>query len=343
MMSKQIYNQDSSEDYMSARTIGGNPNGICNFERTSHKWAFSLFKIMQSYNWFPSEVDISQDKVNYLKLTEAEKRSYDLILAQLISNDSIQTNQLMDSINRYITSPIINACVARQAYEEANHALSYSVMAEDICGDTDRIFNMHKHDSELHLKNKAVESMYGSIYSGNNPSDQDLLMAFAANQILEEQVFPGGFAGMYAMGGKMVGSGKMIAFIHRDEEGSHVPLFKNLFRSTVSENPGILTKDSINSILKMVITMCNAEQRWTIYATKGVLGFSEEAIRLLCEYQANSVATNLKLPMPYAVTKGGPLVALLHKYSMLKSDTKTNFFESKPADYSMGSLDMGDL
>jgi ribonucleoside-diphosphate reductase beta chain len=185
--------------------------------------------------------------------------------------------------------------------------------------------------------------MYASIYSGTEPTTSDLLEAFAANQILEEQVFPGGFAAMYSIGGKMVGSAKMIAFIHRDEEGSHVPLFKNIFRTTVSENPEALNQDTIDHITKMIIDMCIAEQRWTKYATKGVLGFSDEAIRILSEHQANSVAKNLGIPLPYSKTDGGPLAYLLNKYSMLKSDTKTNFFESKPADYSVGSLDMGDL
>jgi len=185
--------------------------------------------------------------------------------------------------------------------------------------------------------------MYSSLYTGKTPSVKDLLKAFAANQILEEQVFPGGFAAMFSIAGKMPGSGKMIAFIFRDEEGLHVPLFKNIFRTTVSENKDVLTNDLVDEILSMVTDMCEAEQRWTNYATKGVLGFSKEAVKLLCEYKANSVAKNLGIDKPYNQTDGGPLVALLNKYSLLKSDTKTNFFESKPADYSTGSLDMGDL
>ena len=35
---------------------------------------------------------------------------YDLVLSQLIFMDSLQTNNLMDNINPYITAPEINAC-----------------------------------------------------------------------------------------------------------------------------------------------------------------------------------------------------------------------------------------
>lgn len=115
---KKIFNQESREDFMEARMVGGNPNGIINFNRTPHKFFTGLYKSMLARTWFAEQVNISKDKINYSKLTPEEKRSYDLVLAQLIANDSIQTNQLMDSFNRYITSPVVNACLARQAMEE---------------------------------------------------------------------------------------------------------------------------------------------------------------------------------------------------------------------------------
>ena len=255
---KKIFNQSSNETFNEARILNGNPNGIFNFNSTNHKWATELYKKMEARTWFPGQVNISKDKNNYLYLTPSEKRSYDLVLAQLIANDSIQTNQLMDRINSYITSPIVNACLSRQASEESTHAISYSVMAEDIAMDTDRIYNMHKHDDELALKNKAVESMYDSLvkeykdidltesintfhklhgsnvklsdleYFINNlkndiiekhtenitPTDEDLLIAFGANQILEELVFPGGFIVLLSLGHKMPATAEMIAEIN---------------------------------------------------------------------------------------------------------------------------------
>lgn len=225
---KKIFNQDSQEDFNQARVIGGNPNGIINFNRTPHKFFTNLYKAMVARTWFPQQVNISKDKTNYSQLTPEEKRAYDLVLAQLIANDSIQTNQLMDSINSYITSPVINACIARQASDEVVHSDSYAVMAEDICQDTDRIYNMHKYDKELALKNKAVENMYANLYNPYIPNDdgsyiyippttEDILMAMVANQILEGIIFLGGFVTMYSIEGKMPGTAEMIKEINKDE------------------------------------------------------------------------------------------------------------------------------
>lgn len=210
----KIYNYESVEDYGDATVLNGCPNGIINFNKSNHAWAYGMFQRMQQRDWTPAQVNVAQDKRNYIHLSQAEKRMYDLVLAQLITNDSIQTQQLMIGISGFITSPVIAACLARQSYEEALHAQSYTVMAEDICGDTERIYNLWKEDDELFLKNKSVADMYQAIYPKSGEATlEDVIMAFVANQILEELVFPGGFVAMYKLEKAMVGSGEMIAEI----------------------------------------------------------------------------------------------------------------------------------
>ena len=99
---------------------------------------------MEGNTWFPKEVQMTQDAKDYKFLTPSEKRMYDLVLSQLIFMDSLQTNNLMDNINPYITAPEINAILSRQAYEEANHSKSYAVMVESISDNTDEIYDMWK-------------------------------------------------------------------------------------------------------------------------------------------------------------------------------------------------------
>lgn len=118
MKQKLIFNTQSHEPYDQARILNGNPNGIINFNKTNHKFAREIYKNMQARSWFPQQVNVTKDKVNYTKLSVEEKRAYDLVLAQLITNDSIQTNQLADKINSYVTSPVVNAALVKQAQEE---------------------------------------------------------------------------------------------------------------------------------------------------------------------------------------------------------------------------------
>ena len=158
------------------------------------------------------------DAKDYKFLTPAEKRMYDLVLSQLIFMDSLQTNNLMDNINPYITAPEVNACLSRQSYEEANHSKSYAVMVESISDNTDQIYNMWKTDAVLKNKNSFVASIYVELSSGTI-TDEKILLALFANQILEGIYFYAGFAAIYALGkaGKMIGSSQMIRFINNSD------------------------------------------------------------------------------------------------------------------------------
>ena len=158
---------------------------------------------------------MTQDAKDYKFLTAPEKRMYDLVLAQLIFMDSLQTNNLMDNINPYITAPEINACLSRQAYEEANHSKSYAVMVESISDNTDEIYDMWKNDSKLLEKNKYIAEVYKNL--SGDITDTKIVLALFANQILEGLYFYAGFAAIYALGksGKMLGSTQMIRFINK--------------------------------------------------------------------------------------------------------------------------------
>lgn len=336
---RDFYNPETTEKFSEAKVIGGKPSGIINSNDTPHQWAISIFKLMESYTWFIGECHLSQDKQKYKELSTEKKFAYDMVLGQLIANDSIQVSQLMNSISNYITSPSISICLARQAYEEANHARCYSVAADEICEDSERIYSLHTHEPALLRKNNAVREMYKQVSMDNDhPSKEELFVAFAANQILEELVFPTGFVTIWSLG--LPGTNKAISFIERDESGTHVPLFKNIFRSAVKETNTELDEETKNKIYDMISLMVIEEKIWIYHITKGLLGFSENAINMYIEYKANSICRNLYLDERYPKTDGGPLMSIENKYSMLSTvKTKTNFFEGAVGDYSVGGLD----
>lgn len=666
---KKIYNYESDESLKSPTIIGGNPTGVISYNQTPHKFAQLIYRAMQDGTWFAQQVNISKDKTNYPLLPENIKRSYDLVLAQLIMNDSIQTNQLVDSINQYITSPVVNAALTLQAYQESQHCYingtqvltnrgfvdfndlqftdkianyteegliffnypraiqhypyngimyrfyetnyeqivtpnhrvvtrfplygkrvpkgkegririqtaeeisvnnynlpisgynigmnqimtiedriavafqadgckpygdrfgihcnayqyrfsfkrpdkinrmrmllimsklrytetvtargythfyvwserlydknfdwvtiedkhplwslqfieelkywdgsirdndsilytntnrtaidkvmaiatisgyqcgcynmqaeenrkdckslrvdawqlylvpgkdhktgrevqktnfkyngtahcctsdtgmiickyndtvfvsgnsdSYSIMAEDICQDTDRIYELHKHDEELFLKNKSVADMYNILYSGSAPTNEDLLLAFAANQILEELVFPGGFVFFHSIENYMPSTDEMICEIQKDER-LHVRLFQGIFRTTIKESfDGVVPASVIERIHTMVKIMVDAEIRWTKYVTKDMLGFSDHSIKVYIESQGNSVCRNLGIPLLYEEVPlaDNPLKQKLLSHYKNAEDvtTKSLFFEANVADYQKTGPDM---
>ncbi|MEA2050609.1 MAG: ribonucleotide-diphosphate reductase subunit beta [Campylobacterota bacterium] len=336
---KTIYNPSSHESLNDRRTFGGDPDGMINFTSCKYEWAVKLWDTMEGNTWFPKEVQMTADAKDYKYLTEPEKRMYDLVLSQLIFMDSLQTNNLMDNINPYITAPEINAILSRQSYEEANHSKSYAVMVESISDNTDEIYNMWKTDSKLQEKNNFIAGTYKNL--SGDITDKKIVLAMFANQILEGLYFYAGFAAMYALGksGKMLGTSQMIKFIQRDEV-THLLLFQNLINSTKKERPELFDDELEKEVRTMFRDAVDLESSWGGYITQGqILGFTKNIIRQYIEYLADRRLEAVGYEPEYGVKHPIPWV---DGYSSF-NDQRTNFFEGNVVNYSKGSIDFDDF
>jgi ribonucleoside-diphosphate reductase beta chain len=339
---KVIYNPDSKENLNDRRIFGGNSDGMINFTKMKYQWALNLWDTMEGNTWFPKEVQMTGDAKDYKYLTAPEKRMYDLVLSQLIFMDSLQTNNLMDNINPYITAPEVNACLSRQAYEEANHSKSYAVMVESISDNTDEIYDMWKTDLHLREKNNYIANVYDNLAAdGDNISDEKILLALFANQILEGLYFYAGFAAMYALGksGKMLGSSQMIRFIQRDEV-THLLLFQNMINSVRKERPELFTPQLEEKVRVMFRKAVELEASWGSYITQGqILGFTDAIIKQYIQYLADKRLDAVGYKPEYNVKHPIPWVDGYASFN----DQRANFFESNVVNYSKGSIDFDDF
>ncbi|HEG2581923.1 TPA: ribonucleotide-diphosphate reductase subunit beta [Campylobacter lari] len=340
MNRKRIYNPKSNETLNDRKVFNGNPHGILNFTKAKYTWALKLWDLMEANTWFPKEVDTTKDALDYrCNLTIAEKRMYDLVWSQLISMDSFQTNNLADNINPYITAPEINAVLARQAYEEANHSKSYAVMVEAICENTDLIYEMEKYDETLREKNDFISSIYEEL--AGEVDDNKLLLAMVANQILEGVYFYSGFTAIYALAraGKMLGSAQMIRFIQRDEI-THLLLFQNMINSVRKERPDLFNDTNVSKIYDMFKKAGELEIKWGKYITQNqIMGFTDDIIEEYIHYLVDQRLIAINLDKIYNAKHPIKWVDDFSKFN----DQKSNFFESKVTNYSKGSLSFDDF
>ena len=339
MSIKIIFNPTTTETLSQRRVFGGNPDGMINFTKMKYQWALNLWDMMEANTWFPKEVQMTGDAKDYKFLTVSEKRMYDLVLSQLIFMDSLQTNNLMDNINPYITAPEINACLSRQSYEEANHSKSYAVMVESISDNTDAIYDMWKTDQKLLAKNTYIANIYKEL--SGEVTDEKILLALIANQILEGLYFYSGFAAIYALGksGKMLGSTQMIRFIQRDEV-THLLLFQNMINSVRKERPELFTPQLEVTIRNMFKEAVELEADWGHYITQGkILGFTDAIITQYIQYLADQRLKAIGYKPEFNVSHPIPWVDGFGSFN----DQRTNFFEGNVVNYSKGSIDFDDF
>jgi ribonucleoside-diphosphate reductase beta chain len=339
MHRKKIYNPESQENVNDRSIFGGNPTGIFELNNIKYQWAYNLWEVMLNNTWFPKEVDMTRDVNDYKNLTDAEKTAYDKALSQLIFMDSLQTNNLIDNVNPYVTAPEINLILVRQSYEEALHSQSYAVMVDSISQNSAEIYDLWRRDMMLKSKNDAIAAVYMELSS--NPTEHNFVKACFANQILEGIYFYSGFTYIYtlARSGKMLGSAQMIRFIQRDEV-THLVLFQNLINTLKRERPDLFTdklKEEVYAMFRMAVEL---ESSWGKYITQGqILGLTDGIVEQYIKYLADSRLSAVGFEPIYNVTHPIKWVDDFSKFN----DQKTNFFEGTVTNYSKGSLRFDDF
>ena len=338
MHRKQIYNPQSYENVNERKIFGGNPTGIFELNNIKYQWAYNLWEVMLNNTWFPKEVDMTKDANDYKNLTDAEKTAYDKALSQLIFMDSLQTNNLIDNINPYVTSPEINLILVRQSFEEALHSQSYAVMVDSISTNSDEIYDLWRRDMMLKHKNDAIAKVYEEL--SKNPTERNFVKACFANQILEGIYFYSGFTYIYtlARSGKMLSSAQMIRFIQRDEV-THLALFKNLINTLRKERADLFTQELKAEVVEMFKQAVELEISWGKYITQGqILGLTDAIVEQYIKYLADDRLASVGFEPIYNETNPIKWVDDFSKFN----DQKTNFFEGNVTNYSKGSLTFDD-
>ncbi len=336
---KKIYNPNSTESVNERKIFGGNPTSMFDLNKIKYQWADHLWKTMLANTWFAEEVSMNDDKRDYLKLSTEEKIGYDRALAQLIFMDSLQTNNLIDNVNPFITSPEINLCLVRQAYEEALHSHAYAVMVESISANTEEIYDMWRNDMQLKSKNDYIAQVY--IELAKNPTEENILKALFANQILEGIYFYSGFSYFYtlARSGKMLGSAQMIRFIQRDEV-THLILFQNMINALRNERADLFTPQLINEVIGMFKKAVEIEASWGDYITQGkILGLTSSLIEQYIQFLADSRLSKVGIAKVYGVQHPIKWVESFSSFN----EQRSNFFEARVSNYAKGSVSFDDF
>ncbi|GAA8478694.1 ribonucleotide-diphosphate reductase subunit beta [Helicobacter pylori] len=336
---KKIYNPNSTESVNERKIFGGNPTSMFDLNKIKYQWADHLWKTMLANTWFAEEVSMNDDKRDYLKLSTEEKIGYDRALAQLIFMDSLQTNNLIDNVNPFITSPEINLCLVRQAYEEALHSHAYAVMVESISANTEEIYDMWRNDMQLKSKNDYIAQVYMEL--AKNPTEENILKALFANQILEGIYFYSGFSYFYtlARSGKMLGSAQMIRFIQRDEV-THLILFQNMINALRHERADLFTPRLINEVIGMFKKAVEIEALWGDYITQGkILGLTSSLIEQYIQFLADSRLSKVGIAKVYGVQHPIKWVESFSSFN----EQRSNFFEARVSNYAKGSVSFDDF
>lgn len=330
-----IFNPLGNDDVSVRTIIKGSTTWLFNLNDVKYPWAKSLYQVMVGNFWLPEKVSGLKDDQRDFQSTLSldEQRAYKGILSFLIFLDSIQTVNL-PNFSDYITSPEVNLLLSIQTYQEAIHSQSYATILESVIAPEERddIYYFWRENEILLSRNKYIWQIYQDFI--DKPNDETFFRGIIANFLLEGLYFYNGFAFFDTLVDhmKMPATGRMIAYIRRDEL-THVTLFANIIREIRREFPEVYNESIIREMTEKAVEQ---EIEWSTHILGNkISGMNGETTRDYTRWLANQRLSMLGIEPLFAD-------AIVDPYKNLDrlqdpNADKGNFFETTVINYTQSS------
>ncbi|XKT75478.1 MAG: ribonucleotide-diphosphate reductase subunit beta [Patescibacteria group bacterium UBA2103] len=340
MQENRIFNPEGDDTVANRTIIKGSTTGLFQLNATKYSWAKKLYPVMVGNFWIPEKVMGLKEDANafHSDLSPAEQKAYKGILSFLIFLDSVQTVNL-PNISDYITAPEVNLLFAIQAYQEAIHSQSYATILESVVDSKERneIYYFWKTDKTLLERNRYIGDIYQRFI--DDPSDKNFFETLVADYLLEGLYFYNGFAFFDTLvdNMKMLATGRMIAYIRRDEL-THVVMFANILNEIKKEFPEMFDEQVIIDMTKAAV---DQEIMWSNHIMgEDIPGISKDTIREYTQWLANERMARIGIDPIYPEAEKNPYV---HLERLQDTDNdKSNFFETTVVNYTQSTGLKGD-
>jgi ribonucleoside-diphosphate reductase beta chain len=330
-----LFNPEGNDAVEVRTIIKGSTTGLFNLNASKYPWAKSLYQVMVGNFWLPEKVSGLKDDARafHSELSPEEQRAYKGSLSFLIFLDSLQTVNLPHFAD-YITSPEVNLILSIQAYQEAIHSQSYATILESVVESKEReeIYYFWKDDKILLERNRHIGQIYQDFI--DDPNDQTFFRGIVANFLLESIYFYNGFAFFDTLVDrmKMLATGRMIAYIRRDEV-THITIFANILREIKKEFPEIFDEALIREMTSEAV---DQEIEWSAHILGNrIPGINGDTTASYTKWLANKRLAMLGLDPLYPEAIENPYKHL-DRLQDVNSD-KGNFFETTVVNYTQSS------
>ena len=292
-----------------------------------YPWAYDAWLTQQRVHWLPQEVPLADDvKDWHAKLTNEERNLLTQIFRFFTQSDIEVNNCYMKRYARVFQPTEVQMMLSAFSNMETVHIAAYSHLLDTIgMPETeyraffhyremkDKFDYLQKFDVDTKENIARTLAVFGGFTEG--------LQLFASFAILMN--FP--------RFNKMKGMGQIVSWSVRDES-LHTESIVKLFRTFVSENPEIWTKELRRSLHMICSEMVTHEDAFIDLAFEmgGVEGLRADEVKQYIRYIADRRLSQLGLQPMYHL-EGNPLPWM---DEMLNGMEHTNFFENRATEYS---------
>lgn len=274
--------------------FGNCGHGISRYDIVRYPIFQKINNKMQGFFWRPNEIDVSQEKRSFEKMTESERFVFTSNLKRQILLDSVQGRAPGLAFLPHVSDPSLENCILTWGFFESIHSESYTHIIRAIYPDPSIIFDDLIKIREISDCAKSVTKAYDNLIL--NPTKKNLYLALVAANALEAVRFYVSFACTFSFleRGMVEGSAKIVKLIARDE-AEHLALTQHIIKLLPKDDDEYIQiiKESEDEARAIFLEAAEQEKIWAkyLFSYGPVLGLSED---MLCNYVDYLLARRMK-------------------------------------------------
>lgn len=292
-----------------------------------HDDLWKEFKRQEASFWTAEEIDLAEDRKDWLNLKDNERHFIKHVLAFFAASDGIVNENLCYRFASEVQYPEARAAYTFQAAMETIHSETYSLLIDTYINDsTEKLRLLRAIETIPAVKKKAEWALK---WMNADAPFVNRLLAFAC---VEGIFFSGSFCAIFWLKHRGLGM-KGLTFsnelISRDE-AAHTDFAIKLFRNHIKNKP------SVETIQQIISDAVVVEKEFVCEALPvSLIGMNSDAMSSYIEFVADRLLSDLGCPKLYNAKNPFPWM------EMLGLEGKTNFFERRVSEYAKAGVKSG--
>ncbi len=317
--------------------IGGDPVEPLRLFPLRYPWAYAHVQQAKRNTWFPEEAPLHDDVQDWHeRLTEEERQAVEILLGFFNPMESLVTSNLLLALYPHLTAPEVRLYLARQAWEEANHAMAFEYVIKTLPVDRERVFGTLEEHPAVAAKAAFQRRLTAEILK----PDLDLATIEGRQRLLRNLVgffvilegifFYSGFAFALSFRRRncLRGLGTIIDWVLKDES-LHLSFGVHLIQALLQENPEVRTPALGEELRRMILEAVALEEAYNqALLPRPILGLHAGSLNAYVRYVADRRLEELGL---------GPHFHTPNPFRWLAAEIdlpeQVNFFEARNVNY----------
>lgn len=162
-MTYSVFNQNPNNALKETLFFGQSVN-VMRFDQQRYPFFDKLADTQNGFTWFPSEIDVSKDRLDFTTLSEHEKHIFLSNLKYQTLLDSVQGRGPSAVLLPLVSVPELEAWILIWSHFEGIHAKSYTHIIRNILPDPTVVFDDIVVNEEILKRAADLSKYYDDLY-----------------------------------------------------------------------------------------------------------------------------------------------------------------------------------